>query len=152
MLIGPRPAQELRLVSKDTVSAYLTPTAAAAASFPPAAALNAAPPLGAAVTAWLPQQQPAPSPVPGPAAQAPGPAAQAQDGAGGALSDGVHRLTVEGRVVRVMASDRFPLEAHFCVVESAPGVPDIFVPRRVIPPEHWVTVAHWSDPPHPAPR
>eukprot|EP00290_Baffinella_frigidus_P004651 CAMPEP_0180176242 /NCGR_PEP_ID=MMETSP0986-20121125/37176_1 /TAXON_ID=697907 /ORGANISM="non described non described, Strain CCMP2293" /LENGTH=86 /DNA_ID=CAMNT_0022128827 /DNA_START=9 /DNA_END=265 /DNA_ORIENTATION=- len=37
--------------------------------------------------------------------------------------------TLQGRVARVMASDNYPAEAHFCIAESSPGLADVFISR-----------------------
>eukprot|EP00960_Hanusia_phi_P018388 542250-Hanusia_phi.AAC.1 len=51
--------------------------------------------------------------------------------------------TFSGKIARVMASDSYPPDAHFCISESSPGQADVFISRRMFPVDLWMEVQRW---------
>ena len=60
-----------------------------------------------------------------------------------AAENGPENSTLSGKIARVMASDSYPPDAHFCISESAPGQADIFISRRTFSQDLWLEVQRW---------
>ena len=59
------------------------------------------------------------------------------------IDPNLKNFTFSSRVVRVMASANYPDDAHFCIAESTPGNPDVFVSRKAIPEDVWKDLMDW---------
>ena len=55
----------------------------------------------------------------------------------------LENVTFSSRIVRVMASVNYPDDAHFCIAESTPGNPDVFVSRKAIDDDIWKQLIDW---------